>query len=43
MEAGLTDHAWEIEDLVALLDEREQAEIKAGSLKRGTYRPRIQT
>jgi IS1 family transposase len=40
MAAGLTDHKWDLADLVALVERQEQTEIESGSLKRGTYRPR---
>lgn len=36
----LTDHVWGIDELVGLLEAKEQAAIEAGSLKRGEYRPR---
>ena len=35
MEAGLTDHLWELDDLVALLHNAEQEAIAAGAMKRG--------
>jgi IS1 family transposase len=38
MEAGLSDHVWEIEELVALLEKEEQMAIDAGAMKRGKYR-----
>ena len=38
MAAGLTDNAWEIEELVGLVEANEQKAIEAGSLKRGAYR-----
>ncbi len=41
MAAGLVDSFWEVSDIVGLLEAKEQTEIEAGSLKRGTYRPRI--
>lgn len=40
MEAGLADHVWELDELIAVLDNREQEAIEAGALKRGKYRPR---
>ena len=40
MAAGVTDHVWEIEDVIALLNEAESAKIEAGALKRGSYRPK---
>lgn len=38
MAAGLTDHVWEIEELVGLIEANEQAQIAAGALKRGKYK-----
>lgn len=38
MEAGLTDHVWELEELVALLERRECEAVAAGAFKRGAYR-----
>lgn len=38
--AGLTDHVWSIEEMVGLLEDREQAAIDAGAMKRGPYGPR---
>jgi len=38
MESGLTDHVWTLEELVGILEKREQAAIAAGEMKRGTYR-----
>ena len=38
MQAGLTICVWEIEDLAALLQERELPAIEGGALKRGKYR-----
>ncbi len=40
MAAGVTDHVWEIEDVIALLDAAESAKIEAGALKRGKYHPK---
>jgi IS1 family transposase len=40
MAAGLTDHVWEIEEVIALLDAAEAEKIASGSLKRGKYSPR---
>jgi IS1 family transposase len=40
MEAGLTNHAWEIEELVSLLERAEREAIAAGAMKRGKYGPR---
>lgn len=42
MKAGLTDHAWKLDELVALVEADEQAAIEAGALKRGKYRKRSQ-
>jgi len=41
MEAGLTDHIWEVEDLIGIIEAREIAAIEAGKLKRGAYKKRI--
>ena len=38
MAADLSDHVWEIEELVALLDTVEQKAIDEGALKRGKYK-----
>lgn len=38
MEAGLTDHVWEIEELVGLLEAEERKLIELGALKRGSYK-----
>lgn len=40
-EAGICNHAWEIEDIAALLDAKEQAAIEAGAMKRGPYKRQI--
>jgi hypothetical protein len=40
MAAGVTDHVWEIEEVIALLDAAEKAEVDAGGLRRGNYKPR---
>ena len=37
MEAGLSGHVWSLDELVGLLEATEQAAIKAGALKRGSY------
>jgi len=37
MEAGLADHVWTIDELVGILEAKEQAAIAAGALKRGPY------
>jgi hypothetical protein len=38
MEAGLATRVWELEDLAALVEERELAAIEAGAMKRGAYK-----
>jgi hypothetical protein len=38
MEAGLSDHVWEIEELVGLLEADEAKMIANGAMKRGTYK-----
>jgi len=38
MQAGLASRVWEIEDLAALVEERELQAIENGALKRGKYR-----
>jgi IS1 family transposase len=43
MAAGLTDHAFEVEELVALLERAERDAIAGGALKRGKYGPRTKT
>jgi IS1 family transposase len=40
MAAGLSDHVWEIEDVIAMLDAAERQAVADGDLKRGHYRPR---
>lgn len=40
MAASLTDHLWELDEIVKLLEDREQEAMEAGALKRGPYRPR---
>jgi IS1 family transposase len=37
MQAGLTDHVWEIEELVGLLEADEAKAIQNGAMKRGSY------
>jgi len=41
MQAGLSDHVWEIEELVGLLEADEAKMIANGAMKRGKYRKRI--
>ena len=38
MEAGVSDHAWSVEEIATLLDKKEQEAIEAGAMKRGPYR-----
>ncbi len=38
MEAGVTDHVWDVEDIAALLEKKEQEAIKYGALKWGSYK-----
>jgi len=38
MEAGVSDHVWEIEEIVGLLEKKEQRAILAGELTRGPYK-----
>jgi hypothetical protein len=38
MEAGIADHVWEIEELVALVETEERQAIARGELKRGKYK-----
>lgn len=38
MEAGVSDHVWEIEEIVGLLEKKEQEAVLAGELTRGPYR-----
>lgn len=38
MEAGITDHVWTIEELVGILEARENAVIGTEANKRGPYR-----
>jgi len=40
MEAGIADHVWEVEELVGLLEARENAVIGTDANKRGPYGPR---
>jgi hypothetical protein len=37
MQAGLTDHVWELEELVGLLEADEAKAIENGAMKRGSY------
>lgn len=41
MQAGITDHVWEIEELVGLLESEEQAAIARGEMKRGKYKAKV--
>jgi hypothetical protein len=43
MAAGLSDHVWEIEELVALLEADEAKMIQNGALNRGKYKARNQS
>jgi len=38
MEAGIADHVWEIEEMVALLEAEEHGAVERGELKRGSYK-----
>lgn len=38
MEAGLTDHVWELSELVGVLEAEEAKAVENGALKRGRYR-----
>jgi IS1 family transposase len=38
MEAGIADHVWEIEELVALVENEERQAVARGELKRGKYK-----
>jgi IS1 family transposase len=38
MAAGLTDHVFEIEELVQMIEAKERAAITAGAMKRGKYK-----
>jgi len=40
MQAGLSNHVWEIEDLAALVEAKELEAIEKGELRRGKYRPK---
>jgi hypothetical protein len=40
MEAGISDHVWEAEEVIGLLEAEEQRAIESGALKRGSYAPR---
>ena len=40
MEAGISDHVWEIEEIVGLLEQKEQEAVLAGELTRGSYKKR---
>ena len=41
MEAGLSSHVWEIEELAALVEVEEQKSISSGAMKRGKYKTKI--
>ncbi len=41
MQAGLSSHVWEIEELAALVEAEEQKTISSGALKRGKYKTKI--
>lgn len=41
MQAGIADHLWELEELVAELDKMERATVGTEANKRGPYRPRV--
>jgi hypothetical protein len=38
MAAGPADHVWENEELVALIEANEQAQVAARAMKRGKYK-----
>jgi hypothetical protein len=38
MAAGLADHVFGIEELVQMIEAKEQAAIAAGTMKRGKYK-----
>ena len=40
MQAGLADHVWTLDELIGLLDNREQEAVASGAMKRGNYRPK---
>ena len=40
MEAGISDHVWKIEEIVGLLEQKEQEAVLAGELTRGSYKKR---
>lgn len=40
MAAGISDHVWEVEEIVGLVEAEERRAIDNGELKRGSYRPR---
>ena len=40
MKAGIADHVWTLEELVGILEAKEQAVINDGAIKRGKYGPR---
>jgi len=43
MEAKLTDHVWEVEELVGLLEADEAKMIANGAMKRGPYQKKNST
>lgn len=42
MEAGVSNHAWTVDEIVGLLDRKEQEVIQSGALKRGSYKKRAE-
>ena len=40
MQAGLSDHVWELDELVGLLEADEAKMIANGAMKRGKYNKR---
>ena len=38
MEAGISDHVWEIEKIFGLFEQKEQRAVLAGELTRGPYK-----
>lgn len=41
MAAGISNHVWEIEEIVGLIEAEEQRAIENGDLKRGSYKIKI--